>query len=650
MITVDPTSNSSRTTEFVDTNDNANKSNLQSRILLRNSANHSQSFPFTLPAASNLPVEYPAKKSPIEKKKLLLSSITSSSSYETPTSNFVDLTIDQLQLSPVISLTNSPDSVNLNANLTDYFGTEFTSSPINLDPEFEVTSDLEIAMPSKNESKSRRLSDRKRTPKLAFSPVLDSPKRKRGRSSSSKVSSNLSLASTVKESELPPVKLKLLVSPPKSAALIDLTEDSLSSDDDALEVVETYTQMEADDTGRYFEGKLDLAEANCAPYMALKSDRKMYMKAKKMAEKRFSERVRSESSSDPPVEEIVKSEAGEEVEIKSKIKRVVLGKYVIDTWYSAPYPEEYNLQSTLYLCEFCLKYMKSQYVLGRHKKHCLYQYPPGDEIYRDKNISIFEVDGRKNKIYCQNVCLLAKMFLDHKTLYYDVEPFLFYVLTERDADDIHFVGYFSKEKRSLAGYNLSCIVTLPNHQRKGYGKFLIDFSYLLSRAENKCGTPEKPLSDLGRISYESYWKGAILKELKRLQDTNSERISINDISANTGMTQSDVVATLSTLETLRLNEREEWIFNINQELINTELQKDEAKGKICVKPELLHWTPFMLGRIEDDDYVKEVDEGDDDWEENIDFMKRSEEIIEDEVSEKRENSLGPRRTNRSIGK
>ena len=44
-------------------------------------------------------------------------------------------------------------------------------------------------------------------------------------------------------------------------------------------------------------------------------------------------------------------------------------------------------------------------------------------------LSVFEVDGNTNKIYCQNLCLLVKLFLDHKTLYYDVEPFLFYVLT-----------------------------------------------------------------------------------------------------------------------------------------------------------------------------------------------------------------------------
>lgn len=79
------------------------------------------------------------------------------------------------------------------------------------------------------------------------------------------------------------------------------------------------------------------------------------------------------------------------------------------------------------------------------------------------------------QIYCQNLCLLAKMFLDHKTLYYDVEPFLFYVMTEVDELGARFVGYFSKEKRSIDN-NVSCIMTLPVRQRKGWGQLLIDFS------------------------------------------------------------------------------------------------------------------------------------------------------------------------------
>jgi hypothetical protein len=68
------------------------------------------------------------------------------------------------------------------------------------------------------------------------------------------------------------------------------------------------------------------------------------------------------------------------------------------------------------------------------------------------------------------------MFLDHKSLFYDVEPFLFYVMTEVDDVGARFIGYFSKEKRSPKDYNVSCIMTLPVRQRRGWGSLLIDFS------------------------------------------------------------------------------------------------------------------------------------------------------------------------------
>ena len=32
------------------------------------------------------------------------------------------------------------------------------------------------------------------------------------------------------------------------------------------------------------------------------------------------------------------------------------------------------------------------------QRKCPLTHPPGDEIYRDGNLSIFEVDGRKNKV------------------------------------------------------------------------------------------------------------------------------------------------------------------------------------------------------------------------------------------------------------
>lgn len=125
------------------------------------------------------------------------------------------------------------------------------------------------------------------------------------------------------------------------------------------------------------------------------------------------------------------------------------------------------------------------------------------------------------------------MFLDHKSLFYDVEPFLFYVLTELDQHGAQFVGYFSKEKRSPNEWNLSCIMCLPVRQRRGFGNALIDFSaslslspipasmlmplrvpgYLLSQKERRLGSPEKPLSALGALGYKNYWTLAIMRYL-----------------------------------------------------------------------------------------------------------------------------------------
>lgn len=44
------------------------------------------------------------------------------------------------------------------------------------------------------------------------------------------------------------------------------------------------------------------------------------------------------------------------------------------TWYLAPYPEEYNLHPTLYICQFCLKYMNSPFVMERHQVIFLIHY------------------------------------------------------------------------------------------------------------------------------------------------------------------------------------------------------------------------------------------------------------------------------------
>ena len=296
---------------------------------------------------------------------------------------------------------------------------------------------------------------------------------------------------------------------------------------------------------------------------------------------------------------------------KSRIEKIQFREFVIDTWYSSPYPEEYSQSQILYICEHCLKYMKSPMSYDRHQlKICTIanNHPPGVEIYRDSEakIAIWEVDGRKNIEYCQNLCLLAKLFLNSKTLYYDVEPFLFYILTEIDDHDpliYHFVGYFSKEKLNNSDYNVSCIVTLPIYQRKGYGSLLIDFSYMLSRSEFKFGTPEKPLSDLGLLSYRAYWKVTIayvLRDLhnKYLSQSNDSNImlSIEILSKLTGMKPSDVVVGLEQLNALvKSVETGGYAIVINLPVIDKVIAKQEKKGYIKLKQQNLQWKPLIYG-------------------------------------------------------
>ena len=269
---------------------------------------------------------------------------------------------------------------------------------------------------------------------------------------------------------------------------------------------------------------------------------------------------------------------------------IEFGKYEITTWFSAPYPQEYAMLPKLFLCEFCLKYMKSRCILKRHRKKCYWFHPPANEIYRSGDLSIFEVDGGVSKIYCQNLCLLAKLFLDHKTLYYDVEPFVFYVLTQNDSKGNHLVGYFSKEKACQQRYNLSCIMTMPQYQRMGYGRFLIDFSYLLSRIEGQPGSPEKPLSDLGQVSYHSYWKSVILEYLHNL---SSDKISIRQISRDTGLDPHDIASTLHQLGFLKLNPDNTVSIVKKCDVIDAHMVKTAMSKRISLDPDALHWSPLV---------------------------------------------------------
>lgn len=246
-------------------------------------------------------------------------------------------------------------------------------------------------------------------------------------------------------------------------------------------------------------------------------------------------------------------------EVGNPCTELIVNKLYIDTKTLNPQflsPFE-DLSVKKFVCQMCFFYYNEKVSYERHKIKCDNKFR-GNIVYEKGKHKIFEVDGEFDTLMCRNLCLVAKCFLDHKTLYYDVEPFLFYLLYEND----HFIGYFSREKYSKK-FNLSCIVVLPCYQGKGYGYFLIDFSYRLFQTFKRKGTPEKPLSDQGLAVYKKYWK---YKVYQYLQGRKNE-ISVKEIANSLGMTSSDIIFALELLEFIKKGDDDRFSILVTDKLI-----------------------------------------------------------------------------------
>lgn len=269
------------------------------------------------------------------------------------------------------------------------------------------------------------------------------------------------------------------------------------------------------------------------------------------------------------------------------IGAIVFGVYEVDAWYFSPYPGSCSNVDTLYICSFCLKYMRSAARYDSHCSRCEWSAPPGTLLYTDPThkVTIHEVDGLVNVPYAQRLCLLGKLFLDHKTLYFDVAPFLFYVV----CFDGELAGFFSKEKPLVVSeFNLACIVTLPQHQRKGLGRFLIALSYELTRREGKTGSPERPLSDLGQLSYRSYWMHAVMTFVRTKR--GAVGLSAGEVASATGIRVADVTATLKSMGIVTIWKGETYV-DTNHKALD-QAGRRVSKPRLPLITSLLKWAPM----------------------------------------------------------
>jgi hypothetical protein len=157
-------------------------------------------------------------------------------------------------------------------------------------------------------------------------------------------------------------------------------------------------------------------------------------------------------------------------------------------------------------------------------------------------------------MYCQNLSLFAKLFLDNKSVFFDVTGFNYYLLvhTSITTGSQQVVGFFSKEKMSWDHNNLACILVFPPWQRKGLGALLMGVSYEISKREGVIGGPEKPISDLGKKGYTRYWGGEISRFLLACKESDKKRakgrITVEDISRETWITVEDCLWTLREMD------------------------------------------------------------------------------------------------------
>ncbi|KAL1990644.1 hypothetical protein VTN49DRAFT_6483 [Thermomyces lanuginosus] len=262
------------------------------------------------------------------------------------------------------------------------------------------------------------------------------------------------------------------------------------------------------------------------------------------------------------------------------VKHVVLGNLRFQTWYPSIYPEELVSKDTdeLYVCQWCFRYTCEARDYSTHVRGCGFKSAPpgGTKVYEHGGYVVWEVDGESQKLYAQNLSLFSKLFLDHKSVFFDVTSFLYYILTFTDPQapgDLHVLGYFSKEKLSWDANNLACILIFPPYQHKQLGKLLMGVSYKLSGWECQGGViggPEKPLSDMGRRSYTRFWEERVARYLLHGQRPGTsveptdpkaakkhrpeeQQMTVRDIGLATGMLAEDVITALKSMGVVEPN-------------------------------------------------------------------------------------------------
>jgi len=305
--------------------------------------------------------------------------------------------------------------------------------------------------------------------------------------------------------------------------------------------------------------------------------------------------------------------------LSRNIDKVVLGNLQFATWYFSPYPETVifgsdhhppklhpangdfsnhthtpklnnhhaekpstSIVPKLHVCPYCFKYTTtpSAYTSHIHVHTQALESEPATwtpvpktalKVYEHNGYTVWDIDGEQEKLYCQNLSLFAKLFLEQKSVFFDTSGFHYFVLTYSPPTPSSLttpppklrlrkphrpstaepspnnnpvliktqqvLGFFSKENLSWDANNLACILVFPPYQHRNLGQLLMAVSYKLSGWEwedSIIGGPEKPLSTMGRKAYTRFWSERVARFFMGVTaDAEGQRVFAN-ASSNGG--------------------------------------------------------------------------------------------------------------------
>jgi len=106
------------------------------------------------------------------------------------------------------------------------------------------------------------------------------------------------------------------------------------------------------------------------------------------------------------------------------------------------------------------------------------------------------------------------------------------------------------------------------------------------------GSPERPLSDLGAVSYRSYWGSELLRILR---DVPTDNISIIELATQTSIRPHDIITTLRHMG-LITQLKNTTVINISKAMLQEHTRKEASKKKnrILIDFSRLHWTPLLV--------------------------------------------------------